>query len=121
MARRIKQLSIDCLADGAPWAVRVVYVTPRPDPEDETVTEEVQRVREIEFAKLPAAVQAAVQAFIDTAETTIDAAVVDEREQREARAAEDAAREAAREAAVAAGGRSVPVAEASPVALGTRM
>lgn len=68
--RRVKQVTIDTLADGKPWALRVHSVRSIPDPDGGAI--ELPDVVEIPYAELPKAAQAQVRALLKSAAATLD-------------------------------------------------
>lgn len=67
MPRRVKQVTIDTLADGTPWAVRVIGFREIADPDGPTETIERREVFEVPYADLDKSAQAHVRGLLNKA------------------------------------------------------
>lgn len=70
----IKQLLVDCLRDGTPWALRVTYFVEAEDPESGEL-QTSRRIREVQFTDLPPEVLTAAQALLAHAPEAINTAI----------------------------------------------
>lgn len=73
---RVKQVTIDTLADGTPWALRVRSIRSIPDPDGGTI--EMPDVVEIPYAELPKATQGRIRGLLKSAAAAVPARQVAE-------------------------------------------